>query len=139
MMFKGEWEEIIERCIDNCHFEFPGSTHSIHAAVEPRSGDSQAGGPALYNTEESAHTVIHSLKIAAKCVGAAQQVMVFRQCYLTPSDFDDSRYDPSFSPLISPDKRFTGATLSHAADKPAPTNFNPRSRTGATPIRLRLR
>lgn len=43
-----------------------------------------------------------SLKFVAKPVEPGENVYVYKKTYYQPKDFSDSRYDPSFSPLIYP-------------------------------------
>lgn len=56
----------------------------------------------LLNTEEAAHSGTHSLKMVFSSVEEGAAADVFRKTYYQPKDFTDSRYDPSFSPLVYP-------------------------------------
>ncbi len=88
------WKEILEGPLDSCHFEYPGSTHAIRARCP--------GGFCIRNTEEQAHSGSRSLKVTALHSMAGQESFFSRQTYYGPEDFDDSRYDPFFSPLAYP-------------------------------------
>ncbi len=88
------WQDILENRIDSCHFEYPGSTHAIRAR--------SPGGFCLRNTDEQAHTGSRSLKVTVLHGGAGQESFFYKQTYYGPEDFDDSRYDPFFSPLVYP-------------------------------------
>lgn len=59
----------------------------------------------LYNTDESSYTGARSLKFVAQPVQTGESVYVYRKTYYRPKDFHDSRYDPSFSPLVYPGQR----------------------------------
>lgn len=87
----------------NCHFEFPGSTHAIEARVE-RADPSSNQKPEVFlrNTSEEAHTGCRSLRACVKPVTPGMRVCLFQRTYLGPEDFQDSRYDPAFSPLTYP-------------------------------------
>jgi ADP-ribosylglycohydrolase len=102
------WNTIIERHIDSCHFEYPGSTHAIRVRIGE--SESKHRETAIFNTNESAFSGERSLKIVAKQVVPGENVYCYRKTYYRPSDFHDSRYDPAFSPLAYP-----GNTLHCAA------------------------
>ena len=103
----GPWKEILENRIDSCHFEYPGSTHAIRGRCEN-------GRYHLRNTEEEAHTGRRSLRITACDSAPGAENYFYRQTYYRPEDFDDSRYDPAFSPTLYP-----GQTL-HLSVLPCP-------------------
>lgn len=89
-----QWKDIVENRIDSCHFEFPTSTHAIRGR-----------GPGRFhirNTDEQAHTGSRSLKITVLHGHAGEEHFFYKQTYYGPEDFDDSRYDPFFSPLAYP-------------------------------------
>lgn len=104
------WRQIAEERIDSCHFEYPGSTHSIRLRT-----DTLAGSPdlnreyALINTDESAATGLRSLKLMVKPTIPGECIYAYRKTYYTPEDFHDSRYDPSFSPLLYPGQTIHGS------------------------------
>ena len=90
-----EWKEILTEKIDSCHFEYPGSTHAIRCRGE-------SGMYRIQNTEEEARSGRRSLKVTACNSEAGQENFFYKQTYYRPEDFDDSRYDPFFSPLVYP-------------------------------------
>lgn len=97
------WKSLAEEQIDSCHFEFPGSTHAIEMRTEGL--DKRARKEREYviqNTRETAHSGKGSLKFLAKPMEPGENLYVFKHTYLRPKDFDDSRYDPGFSPLVYP-------------------------------------
>lgn len=104
------WKEIAERRIDSCHFEFPGSTHAMRMRVAGPDGRAHAEREcAVWNTDETACTGSRALKFLAKPVEPGENVYVYRRTYYVPSDFDDSRYDPCFSPLVYPGQTLHGS------------------------------
>ena len=106
------WKTLAEERIDSCHFEFPGSTHAIEMRAEGL--DKRARKEREYviqNTRETAHSGNGSLKFLAKPMEPGENLYVFKRTYLRPEDFDDSRYDPSFSPLIYPGQTVHGSVF----------------------------
>ncbi len=106
------WREIAEKRIDSCHFEFPGSTHAMRiraAGLDERARAEREY--ALVNTDETAHTGSRALKFLAKPVEPGENVYLYRKTYYTPADFDDSRYDPCFSPLVYPGQTLHGSAF----------------------------
>ncbi len=104
------WKEIARQRIDSCHFEFPGSTHAMCLRVEGL--DERARKERewrLENTRERAFTGKGSLKILAKPVEPGENVYVYKKTYYRPQDFDDSRYDPAFSPTAYPGQTLYGS------------------------------
>ncbi len=89
-----EWREIFEGRIDSCHFEYPTSTHAIRGRSPSRFH--------IRNTDEKAHSGSRSLKITVFNGRPGAEHFFYKQTYYTPKDFDDSRYDPFFSPLCYP-------------------------------------
>ena len=97
------WGEIAEKRIDSCHFEFPGSTHAIHVRVDSLDdGGRKKYETSITNTDETAATGSRSLKFVAKPVKPGENIYIYKKTYYQPKDFSDSRYDPSFSPLVYP-------------------------------------
>lgn len=107
------WNTIAEERIDSCHFEFPGSTHAMRVRVESLDAQNRVHTRecAVMNTEEAAHTGSHSLKFVAKPVEPGENIYVYKKTYYKPEDFHDSRYDPSFSPLVYPGQTLHGSAL----------------------------
>lgn len=87
---------------DSCHFEYPGSTHSICARSIPSGKGSQTAEIYLVNTTEAARTGQRSLKAVVKPMMAGDDLQLYRKTYMVPADFHDTRYDPSFSPIFYP-------------------------------------
>jgi ADP-ribosylglycohydrolase len=94
--------------IDSCHFEYPGSTH----AVRVRSAEGRTNLQVeLINTAEGAHTGERSLKVHVMPLGSAERILVYKKTHYVPADFHDSRYDPSFSPLLYPGQTIHGSVM----------------------------
>lgn len=96
-----DWQPILQERIDSCHFEFPGSTHVMRSS----------SGVSITNTDEEAHTGKRSLKIHAKDLSAGSEFDVRKKTYYTSKDFDDSRYNPAFSPLVYPGQTIHASVL----------------------------
>jgi ADP-ribosylglycohydrolase len=94
--------------IDACHFEYPGSTHAIRVRSTGNRDKFQAE---LVNSDEAAHTGKRSLKVRVMPPGAAERIFVFKKTHYVPADFHDSRYDPSFSPLLYPGQTVHGSVM----------------------------
>lgn len=106
------WKTIAENRIDSCHFEYPGSTHAIRVRVDALPGSADINREvALVNTDEAAATGSRSLKIITKQVLPGENMYVYKKTYYTPQDFHDSRYDPSFSPLVYPGQTMHGSAF----------------------------
>ncbi len=105
------WRQIAEQQIDGCHFEFPGSTHAIRVCIGNQGGEKDTRESYIYNTEEAAYTGRRCLKFIAKPVEAGESVYVYKKTYYRPEDFHDSRYDPSFSPLVYPGQKLHGSAM----------------------------
>ncbi|WP_159459785.1 ADP-ribosylglycohydrolase family protein [Scatolibacter rhodanostii] len=75
------------------HFEFPTAIHAMRA---------EGYGATVNNTDEKAHTGKRSCKIAVPSIERGGIVELYHKSYYTPSDFNDSRYNPDFSPTIYP-------------------------------------
>ncbi len=91
------WSKVFEKEEGSYfHFEFPTATHSMR--VRSREGKKIL----LSNTREEAYQGEHSLKIVAPWTENGDSFYLFYKPYYRPEDFDDSRYDPDFSPTIYP-------------------------------------
>lgn len=90
----GQWEDLVIRRSHLSHFEYEGSTSCMRGRTV--SGE---GKITLSNTDRQACSGKRSLWIQA---GQVKRAEVFQKTYYFPKDFDDSRYDPSFSPLVYP-------------------------------------
>lgn len=91
-----------------CHFEFPGSTHGFRLAQQ---GDNAI--ISFVNTDEIAHTGNRSLKLNCAYLQSKHTGRIFKRTYYRQAEFDDNRYEPSFSPRVYP-----GQTLSAAVYLP---------------------
>ena len=108
------WKEIFAEKIADCHFEYPGSTHAIRARSDDCASHLEY---TLINTDEAALTGSRSLKLVAKPLNPGERIYLYKKTYYTPQDFDDSRYDPSFSPVLYPGQTITaGAFLPEYAN-----------------------
>jgi ADP-ribosylglycohydrolase len=104
------WKTIVEQRIDSCHFEYAGSTHAIRVYREHQDDNSnQQTEYELRNTDETAYSGSRSLKAVVKPVHPGENVYLYRKTYYTPADYHDSRYDPSFSPLVYPGQTIHGS------------------------------
>lgn len=95
-------KDIIENRIDSCHFEYEGSTHAIRTRIDKKENNIINHEIMIKNTDETANTGNRSLKVIAKNIECGEELYVYKKTYYTPSDFHDSRYDPSFSPVCYP-------------------------------------
>ncbi|MBB6732144.1 ADP-ribosylglycohydrolase family protein [Cohnella zeiphila] len=94
----GKWAEILAEQGTSFHFEYPGSTHAFrleHNDPLPVTGW-------IENTTEASASGIRALKVAFDSVQGGCAYRVYHQTYYRPHDFNDSRYDPSFSPILYP-------------------------------------
>ncbi len=102
------WKKIINERIDSCHFEYPGSTHAMRVRVEhsPLTPEYE-----LRNSDETAYTGNRSLKAMVKPLPSGGRVYLYKKTYYKPEEFHNSRYDPSFSPLLYPGQTIHGSVL----------------------------
>ncbi len=105
------WKQIAEQRMESCHFEFPGSTHAMRIDIGNYGEQGEKRESVIFNTTESAYTGEHSLKFIAKPVEAGEPIYLYKKTYYRPQDFYDSRYDPSFSPLIYPGQKLHGSAM----------------------------
>ena len=96
---------------DQCWFAFPGSTQGMRVRANPTAAFPYKTHCALMNTDETAQSCGRALKLFCCRVTKGQTIDLYKRCYLHPSDFSDSRYDPSFSPILYPGERIKGAVL----------------------------
>lgn len=94
--FPEKWNELIHRAENICHFEYNGSTHCMRGRMIGAQGEIQ-----LCNTAEQAYTGEHSLEVQAHLIRGAVSEIYYKTYYF-PHEFDDSRYDPSFSSWLYP-------------------------------------
>ena len=97
-----KWSDILVKREGICHFEFQGSTHTIRVRTEGKQGNNQKTEFTVKNSAENAHRGQRSLKITARPLEAGSCLYIYKKTYYDQNDFNDSRYDPSFSPVIYP-------------------------------------
>ncbi|MBS4219059.1 ADP-ribosylglycohydrolase family protein [Bacillus sp. FJAT-49711] len=106
------WSKIIAGKTPTFHFQLPGSTHAFRTdAVANTKGSLMK----TVNTEETAKTGTRSLKLTIDRVRAGNPYHLYHQTYYRPDDFNDSRYDPEFSPILYPGQTVT-ATVSQSKE-----------------------
>ncbi|MGB8454532.1 MAG: ADP-ribosylglycohydrolase family protein [Anaerocolumna sp.] len=94
---EGVWKDIFSHPEGKYfHFEFPTATHAMRCHF---AGNKKIR---LYNTEEEAFMGKRSLKIVVPAIKKANHFFLYYKSYYTPEDFEDSRYDPDFSPTVYP-------------------------------------
>jgi ADP-ribosylglycohydrolase len=100
------WDTIIDQKIDSCHFEFPGSTHAIRG----RTGNAEDKTVFEFsNSDENAFTGSRSLKVNVQDIQPDSRLHVYKKTYYRPADLHDSRYDPTFSPILYPGQTICGS------------------------------
>lgn len=87
------WAKILNGEAARFHFELPGSTHAF------RLDGAQCGSLNNFELPEGGRC----LKVCAKVKERVAEV--YHKTYYRPADFTDSRYDPSFSPILYPGQR----------------------------------
>lgn len=102
------WADVLSKRIDNCHFEYPGSTHAMCVRV-----DSEIKNPecSIQNTDETAHTGSRCLNVTVNSANAGSRTYVYKKTHYVPDDFHDSRYSPAFSPLLYPGQTIHGSVM----------------------------
>lgn len=98
---KNKWNDIILGKDAKFHFELPGSTHAFRLKAD----EGEEVRLWLNQTNEVAHTGEGSLKVNGDIkfnTNKPVKIKAFIKTYYRPSDFNDSRYDPSFSPILYP-------------------------------------
>jgi ADP-ribosylglycohydrolase len=107
------WESIVSGEGPRYHFEFPGSTHTFRLD----SDDDQHVAGTLQNTEEAAASGKRSLKVAFNRFTGGNGYRIYHQTYYRPHDFNDSRYDPAFSPILYPGQTVEAKVMLPAASR----------------------
>lgn len=92
------WRAIIDGRGPRFHFEYPGSTHTFRWETD----DPLPVTGLVDNTDETAASGQRSLKVLFDKVQGGRAYRIYHQTYYRPADFNDSRYDPSFSPIVYP-------------------------------------
>lgn len=93
-----KWKEALYKENKYLHFEYPGSTHAFRTE-NVEGPDSKI---LLNNTTEAAHCGDRSLKVTVAKSHLGNASRVFYKTYYVPTDFNDNRYDPEFSPILYP-------------------------------------
>ncbi len=85
-----------------------GNSQNPSIAEGLQSGSQEPSAAAdLRNTDSDAHTGSRSLLVTIpRAVGIGH--MLYKKTYYVPSEFDDNRYQPSFSPTLYPGQRIYG-------------------------------
>jgi ADP-ribosylglycohydrolase len=95
----GKWKPILDGEAARYHFEFPGSTHAFRTDWDNKEHHVTSF---VENTTEESYSGERSLKAVFDRTGGGCGYRVYVQTYYRPEDFNDSRYDPSFSPNLYP-------------------------------------
>ena len=90
-------------------FSLPGSLQAFRV----KAGEQDA--VRLMQSEECFRSGSGALKILAATDAKSAPVKVYYQTYYHPDDFNDSRYDPSFSPVAYPGQTFTAVLRANKA------------------------
>jgi len=93
-----KWAAILQDRHAKFHFEYPGSTHAMRLDMN----DDSHVTARIENSVEKSFSGERSLKVVFDKVQGGNAYRVYHQTYYRPSDFNDSRYDPSFSPILYP-------------------------------------
>jgi hypothetical protein len=93
-----KWAGILDEKERTFHFEYPGSTHAFR--VDCDAGENVTG--VITNTNDVAYSGERSLKVMFDYCNGGHAYRTYVKTYYTPEDFNDSRYDPSFSPTLYP-------------------------------------
>ncbi len=114
---EGEWIHILKE--DRlCHFEYPGSTHAMRLRAESEGKEAEKHFH-MENTEEEAASGNRSLKFSAALMEPGENLYLHCRTYYRPEDFTDSRYDPSFSPVLYPGQTLSGKVYLPEYSRPA--------------------
>ena len=97
------WKRWLGEEIDTCHFEFPKSTHALRVRSDGPSNTAH-----IVNTDEDAAVGRRCLRFFATRLQPGQRFFLYKKTYYRKEDFDDSRYDPAFSPILYPGQTVSG-------------------------------
>ncbi|MDI4645147.1 ADP-ribosylglycohydrolase family protein [Cohnella hashimotonis] len=90
------WRFILDTDRIRCHFEYPGSTHAFKTEAD------HGVEASILNVADKAYSGTRSLRIMFDKVNSGCGYRTYLQTYYGPEDFNDSRYDPAFSPILYP-------------------------------------
>ena len=93
-------------------FNLSGSTHAFRVAT---SKDGCCDTLVQHSTEYF-HSGSGSLKVMAHALASAEELKAHYQTYYRPDDFNDSRYNPSFSPVVYPGQTIKARIMTPEAD-----------------------
>lgn len=93
------WAARLEREGRIFHFDFQKSTQAIRPAAD---------AVVIENCDQEVVAGHRSLRIAAK---ESSSMKVFLKTYYRPEDLSDSRYDPSFTPILFPGQQVTAVLM----------------------------
>ena len=106
-----EWKDILEGKGPRFHFELPGSTHAFRTETDPHRDHWTEPASFAVNSDERAASGSRSLKVVFDRAFGGIGNRVYYKTYYRPEDFNDSRYDPSFSPQLYPGQTVTAKVL----------------------------
>lgn len=78
------------------HFVYPTATQAF------RGREKRGDGIVFQNIEDVSGFGGHCLKFAVPRVENGESFYIYKKTYYVPEDFDDSRYNPDFSPTVYP-------------------------------------
>ena len=96
------WANILNGDAARFHFELPGSTHSFRVDGAFHHRIDNAASPDGKG---------RCLKVWASPDAGSDTVEIYHKTYYRPADFNDSRYDPFFSPILYPGQRVTARVM----------------------------
>ena len=100
------WSAFLGEDAARFSFELPGSTHAFRMAGKKEMLLSGIQGKACSGSG--------SLRALYKGVSGGDEMKLYQRTYYRPKHFHDSRYDPSFSPIIYPGQMITAHVMSDA-------------------------
>ncbi|MEX2104568.1 MAG: ADP-ribosylglycohydrolase family protein [Bacilli bacterium] len=109
-----KWKPILNGESPQFHFEFPGSTHAFRTDWDNKE---HLVTSFVENTMEAAASGERSLKVVFDRSNGGNGYRTYLQTYYRPEDFNDSRYDPSFSPILYPGQYIESKVMLPATEK----------------------
>jgi ADP-ribosylglycohydrolase len=110
-----EWRDIFDGRAAKFNFRLPGSTHGFRFKHSLENDIVYE----LSNGAEPSQSGKGCLKLTVMPLNGRNILKVYHKTYYRPNDFYDSRYDPSFSPILYP-----GQTISCSVALPDQSDFN---------------
>ncbi|MEI7884201.1 MAG: ADP-ribosylglycohydrolase family protein [Clostridia bacterium] len=104
---ENKWKKILFGGAARFHFQLPGSTHGFRVASDSLTKLEYA----LVNTNIANMNLNGSLKVSVNGIAAGEDFRIFTKTYYRPEDFHDSRYDPSFSPVLYPGQSISAMVM----------------------------